>query len=46
MSSIHNVFQVSQLRTYIPHSSHVLEFESLLIEGNLNEELKNEEVII
>ncbi|XP_075479269.1 uncharacterized protein LOC142520154 [Primulina tabacum] len=46
MSRIHNVFHVSQLRRYIPNPSHVLEVEPLLIEGNLGEELKYEEVPI
>ncbi|XP_075507457.1 uncharacterized protein LOC142544281 [Primulina tabacum] len=46
MSRIHNVFHVSQLRRYIPDPSHVLEVEPLVIEGNLGEELKYEEVPI
>ncbi|XP_073138577.1 uncharacterized protein [Henckelia pumila] len=46
MSRIHNVFHVSQLRKYIPDPSHVLESAPLIIEGNLNEELKYEEVPI
>ncbi|XP_073273329.1 uncharacterized protein [Primulina huaijiensis] len=46
MSRIHNVFHVSQLRRYIPDPSHVLEVEPLIIEGNLGEELKYEEVPI
>ncbi|XP_073019435.1 uncharacterized protein [Primulina eburnea] len=46
MSRIHNVFHVSQLRKYIPDPSHVLEVEPLVIEGNLGEELKYEEVPI
>ncbi|XP_073067223.1 uncharacterized protein [Primulina eburnea] len=46
VSRIHNVFHVSQLRKYIPDPSHVLELEPLLIEGNLGEELKYEEVPI
>ncbi|XP_073049407.1 uncharacterized protein [Primulina eburnea] len=46
MSRIHNVFYVSQLRRYIPDPSHILEVEPLLIEGNLREELKYEEVSI
>ncbi|XP_073121160.1 uncharacterized protein [Henckelia pumila] len=43
MSKIHNVFHVSQLKKYIPDPSHVLESAPLIIEGNLNEELKYEE---
>ncbi|XP_073137080.1 uncharacterized protein [Henckelia pumila] len=46
MSRIHNVFNVSQLRKYIPNPTHVLEIEPLIIEGNLDEELKYEEVPI
>ncbi|XP_073035321.1 uncharacterized protein [Primulina eburnea] len=46
MSRIHNVFHVSQLRRYIPDPSHVLEIKPLLVEGNLGEELKYEEVPI
>lgn len=46
MSWTHNFFHVSKLRRYIPDPSHVLEVEHLLIEGNLNEELKYEEVPI
>ncbi|XP_073298299.1 uncharacterized protein [Primulina huaijiensis] len=46
MSRIHNVFHVSQLRRYIPDPSHVLEVEPLIIEGNLGEGLKYEEVPI
>ncbi|XP_073121631.1 uncharacterized protein [Henckelia pumila] len=46
MSRIHNVFHVSQLRKYIPDPNHVLEIEPLVIEGNLNEELKYKEVPI
>ncbi|XP_073137361.1 uncharacterized protein [Henckelia pumila] len=46
MSKIHNVFHVSQLKKYIPDPSHVLETAPLIIEGNLNEELKYEEVPI
>lgn len=46
MSRIHNVFHVSQLRRYIQDPNHVLEVEPLLIEGNLNEELKYEKVPI
>ncbi|XP_075486269.1 uncharacterized protein LOC142525869 [Primulina tabacum] len=46
MSRIHNVFHVSQLRKYIPNPSHVLEVEPLLIEGNLGEGLKYEEIPI
>ncbi|XP_073152750.1 uncharacterized protein [Henckelia pumila] len=46
MSRIHNVFQVSQLRKYIPDPSHVLESAPLVVEGNLNEKLKYEEVPI
>ncbi|XP_073138179.1 uncharacterized protein [Henckelia pumila] len=45
MSRIHNVFHVSQLRKYIPDPSHNLESAPLIIEGNLNEELKYEEDI-
>ncbi|XP_073138174.1 uncharacterized protein [Henckelia pumila] len=45
MSRIHNVFHVSQLRKYIPDPSHILESAPLIIEGNLNEELKYEEDI-
>ncbi|XP_075499114.1 uncharacterized protein LOC142537488 [Primulina tabacum] len=46
MSRIHNVFHVSQLRKYISDPSHVLEAEPLMIESNLGEELKYEEVSI
>ncbi|XP_075497335.1 uncharacterized protein LOC142534382 [Primulina tabacum] len=46
MSRIHNVFHVSQLRKYISDPSHVLEGEPLMIESNLGEELKYEEVPI
>ncbi|XP_075473834.1 uncharacterized protein LOC142504875 [Primulina tabacum] len=46
MSRIHNVFHVSQLRKYISDPSHVLEVEPLIIESNLGEELKYEEVPI
>ncbi|XP_075483599.1 uncharacterized protein LOC142523752 [Primulina tabacum] len=46
MSGIHNVFHVSQLRKYISDPSHVLEVEPLIIESNLGEELKYEEVPI
>ncbi|XP_073046151.1 uncharacterized protein [Primulina eburnea] len=46
MSRIHNVFHVSQLRRYIPDPSHVLELEPLLVEENLGEGLKYEEVPI
>ncbi|XP_075489433.1 uncharacterized protein LOC142528268 [Primulina tabacum] len=46
ISRIHNVFHVSQLRKYISDPSHVLEVEPLIIESNLGEELKYEEVPI
>ncbi|XP_073138742.1 uncharacterized protein [Henckelia pumila] len=46
MSRIHNFFHVSQLRKYISDPSHVLEIEPLVVEGNLNKELKYEEVPI
>ncbi|XP_073304087.1 uncharacterized protein [Primulina huaijiensis] len=46
MSRIHNVFHVSQLRKYISDPSHVLEAEPLMIESNLGEGLKYEEVPI
>ncbi|XP_075504639.1 uncharacterized protein LOC142542080 [Primulina tabacum] len=46
MPRIHNVFHVSQLRKYISDPSHVLEAEPLMIESNLGEELKYEEVSI
>ncbi|XP_075473950.1 uncharacterized protein LOC142505009 [Primulina tabacum] len=46
MSRIHNVFHVSRLRRYIPESSHINEVAPLLLDGNLNEELKYEEVPI
>ncbi|XP_075515709.1 uncharacterized protein LOC142550520 [Primulina tabacum] len=42
MSRIHNVFHVSQLNRYIPDSSHILEVAPLLLDDNLNEELKYE----
>lgn len=45
MLRIHNVFHMSLLRKYIPNQSHVLEVEPL-IEGNLGEELKYEEILI
>ncbi|XP_073035320.1 uncharacterized protein [Primulina eburnea] len=40
MSRIHNAFNVSQLRRYISDPSHILEAGPLLVEENLNEELK------
>ncbi|XP_073019301.1 uncharacterized protein [Primulina eburnea] len=46
MSRIHNVFHVSQLRRYISDPSHILETGPLLVESNLNEELKYEEIPI
>ncbi|XP_073120545.1 uncharacterized protein [Henckelia pumila] len=46
MSGIHDVFHVSQLRKYISDSNHVLNVEPLLIDGNLTEKLKYEEVPI
>ncbi|XP_075478950.1 uncharacterized protein LOC142519811 [Primulina tabacum] len=46
MSRIHNVFHVKQLRKYISDPSYILEAGPLLVEGNLNEELKYEEVPI
>ncbi|XP_075483614.1 uncharacterized protein LOC142523767 [Primulina tabacum] len=46
MSRIHNVFHVSQLRKYISDPSDMLEAEPLMIESNLGEELKYEEVPI
>ncbi|XP_075515794.1 uncharacterized protein LOC142550605 [Primulina tabacum] len=46
MSRIHNVFHVSQLRKYVPDPSHILKVALLMIEGNLNEELKYEKVSI
>ncbi|XP_073030708.1 uncharacterized protein [Primulina eburnea] len=46
MSRIHNVFHISQLRKYVPDPNHVLKVTPLMIEGNLNEELKYEEVPI
>ncbi|XP_073017873.1 uncharacterized protein [Primulina eburnea] len=46
MSRIHNVFHISQLWKYVPDPSHVLKVAPLMIEGNLNEELKYEEVPI
>ncbi|XP_073118734.1 uncharacterized protein [Henckelia pumila] len=46
MSRVHNVFHVSQLRNYVPNPNHILEAEPLVTEGNLNEELKYEEVPI
>ncbi|XP_073019335.1 uncharacterized protein [Primulina eburnea] len=46
MSRIHNVFHVSQLRKYISDPSHILEAGPLLLESNLNEELKYEEIPI
>ncbi|XP_075489511.1 uncharacterized protein LOC142528354 [Primulina tabacum] len=45
MSRIHNVFHVSQLRRNIPDSSHILEVALLLLDRNLNEELRYEEVV-
>ncbi|XP_075483583.1 uncharacterized protein LOC142523736 [Primulina tabacum] len=42
MSRIHDVFHVSQLRKYIFDPIHILETGPLLVEGNLNEELKYE----
>ncbi|XP_073153938.1 uncharacterized protein [Henckelia pumila] len=46
MSRVHNVFHVSQLRKYVPNPNHILEAEPLVTDGNLNEELKYEEVPI
>ncbi|XP_042444058.1 uncharacterized protein LOC122029184 [Zingiber officinale] len=46
MSRIHNVFHISQLRRYVVDPNHILETRPLLVEGNLNEELKYEEVPI
>ncbi|XP_073021745.1 uncharacterized protein [Primulina eburnea] len=46
MSRIHNVFHVSQLRKYNPDPSHVLETGPLLMESNLNEKLRYDEVPI
>ncbi|XP_042410121.1 uncharacterized protein LOC121999515 [Zingiber officinale] len=46
MSRIHNIFHVSQLRRYVADPSHILETGPFLVEGNLNEELKYEEVPI
>ncbi|XP_073277681.1 uncharacterized protein [Primulina huaijiensis] len=46
MSRIHNVFHVSQLIRYISDPSHILEAGPLLVGGNLNEELKYEEISI
>ncbi|XP_075504527.1 uncharacterized protein LOC142541967 [Primulina tabacum] len=46
MSRIHNVFHVSQLRNYIPDSSHILEVAPVLLDDNLNEELNYEKVHI
>ena len=36
LSSIHDVFHVSMLRKYIPDPSHVVEYESLQIGGDLS----------
>ncbi|XP_073318149.1 uncharacterized protein [Primulina huaijiensis] len=44
MSRIHNVFHVSQLIKYISDPNHILEAGPLLVESNLNEELKYEEI--
>ncbi|KAL0446070.1 UNVERIFIED_CONTAM: hypothetical protein Slati_1734900 [Sesamum latifolium] len=38
LARIHNVFQVSQLRRYIPDSMHVVEPEPLLVKENLTYE--------
>ncbi|XP_075507425.1 uncharacterized protein LOC142544249 [Primulina tabacum] len=46
VSSIHNVFHISQRRKYIPDPCHILKVAPLMIEGHLNEELKYEEVHI
>ncbi|XP_073046211.1 uncharacterized protein [Primulina eburnea] len=46
MSRIHNVFHASQLRRYISDPIHILEAGPLLVESNLNEELKYEEILI
>ncbi|XP_073057203.1 uncharacterized protein [Primulina eburnea] len=46
MCRIHNGFHVSQLRRYISDPSHILDIGPLLIEGNLNEELKYKEIPI
>jgi hypothetical protein len=36
LSSIHHVFHLSMLRKYIPDPSHVVEYESLKIGGDLS----------
>ncbi|XP_075521441.1 uncharacterized protein LOC142554661 [Primulina tabacum] len=46
ISRIYNVVHVLQLIRYIPDSSHIHEVAPLLLDGNLNEELKYEEVPI
>ncbi|XP_073276483.1 uncharacterized protein [Primulina huaijiensis] len=46
MSRIHNVFHVSQIRICILDSSHILEVAPLLLDDNMNEKLKYEEVSI
>ncbi|XP_073024217.1 uncharacterized protein [Primulina eburnea] len=46
MSRIHNVFHISQLRKYVPDPSPILKVAPLLIERNLNKELKYEKVLI
>ena len=38
LAGVHNVFHVSMLRKYIPHPSHVLNYEPLKIKDNLTYE--------
>ena len=36
LANLHNVFHVSQLRKYVPDSSHVLEMDEVHIKDNLS----------
>ena len=38
LSRIHNVFHVSILKKYVPDSSHVLDYKTLQLEGDLTYE--------
>lgn len=38
LSRIHNVFHISMLRKYIPNTFHILDYELLLLRGDLSYE--------
>jgi len=40
LANIHNIFHVSQLRKYISHPSHILEYDSIQVKENLWFEVK------